>query len=134
VAQIVKSTPEAIGYVDFADAKAAGLTYASVKNKAGSYIAPSTTAASAAASGATVAPDLTFHAVWSPVANAYPITYQSYDLVYQKQSSSNTTKLLKSYLGYLLGSGQQLLSGLSYAPLPSSIDQKAKAQLSKIGS
>src|SRR5215467_6341726 len=41
VAQIVKSTPGAIGYVDFADAKAAGLTFASVKNKSGSYIAPS---------------------------------------------------------------------------------------------
>src|SRR6516164_247855 len=41
VAQIIKSTPGAIGYVDYADAKGAGLTYASVKNKAGSYIAPS---------------------------------------------------------------------------------------------
>src|SRR5215467_12048814 len=30
VAQIIKSTPGSIGYVDFADAKAAGLTYASV--------------------------------------------------------------------------------------------------------
>jgi phosphate transport system substrate-binding protein len=134
VAQIVKTTSGAIGYVDYADAKASGLTYASVKNKAGSYVAPSPTSASAAASGATVAPDLTFHAVWSPVPNAYPITYQSYDLVYQKQSSSNTTKMLKAYIGYLLGPGQQLLSGLSYAPLPASIDQKAKAQLSKIGS
>jgi phosphate transport system substrate-binding protein len=134
VAQIVKTTPGAIGYVDFADAKAAGLTYASVKNKAGTYIAPSSAAASAAASGATVAPDLTFHAVWSPVANAYPITYQSWVLVYQKQSGTSVTRMLKAYIGFLLGSGQQLLTGLNYAPLPSSLDQKAKAQLSKIGS
>src|SRR4249919_1769200 len=89
VAQIVKSTPGAIGYVDLADAKAAGLTYASVKNKAGTYVAPSTTAASAAAAGATVAPDLTFAAVWSGDATEYPITYQSWVLVYQKQSSAN---------------------------------------------
>ena len=41
VAQIVKSTPGAIGYVDFSDAKASGLSYASVKNKDGNYIAPS---------------------------------------------------------------------------------------------
>src|SRR5215467_6244514 len=39
VAQIVKTTPGAIGYVDYADAKAAGLTFASVKNQAGSFIA-----------------------------------------------------------------------------------------------
>ena len=41
VAQIVKSTPGAIGYVDYADAKASGLTFASIKNKAGNYVAPS---------------------------------------------------------------------------------------------
>jgi phosphate transport system substrate-binding protein len=134
VAQIVKSTPGAIGYVDFADAKAAGLTFASVMNKAGTYIVPSTAAASAAAAGVTVAPDLTFHAVWGSGAAAYPITYQSWDLVYQKQSSASTAKLLKAYIGYLVGAGQKLLPALNYAPLPSSVASMAKAQLSKIGS
>jgi phosphate transport system substrate-binding protein len=134
VAQIVKSTPGSIGYVDYADAKAAGLTYASVKNKDGNYIAPSTSAASAAGATVTVKPDLTFAAVWQSGAQAYPITYQSWDLVYQKQSSANNTKLLKAYIGYLVGDGQKLLSSLGYAPLPANIDSKAKAQLSKIGS
>ena len=134
VAQIIKTTPGAIGYVDYADAKASGLTYASIKNKAGSYVAPSVSAATTAADGATVAPNLTFSAIWAPGATAYPITAQSWVLVYQKQSSANTTKLLKSYFGYLVGAGQKLLPGLGYAQLPSSIDQKAKAQLSKIGS
>jgi phosphate transport system substrate-binding protein len=134
VAQIVKSTPGAIGYVDFADAKAAGLTYASVKNQAGSYIAPSPASASAAGTTVTLASDLTFHAVWSSSPQAYPITYQSWDLVYAKQSSATTTKLLKAWLGFLLGDGQKLLTGLGYAPLPANIDSKAKAQLSQIGS
>ena len=133
VAQIIKSTPGSIGYVDFADAKAAGLTSASVQNKSGNYIAPSPTSASAAAAGITPASDLTFHAVWSPAPEAYPITYQSWVLVYQKQSSTNTTKMLQAYIGYLLGPGQQLLEPLGYAKLPSSIDQQAKAQLDKIG-
>jgi phosphate transport system substrate-binding protein len=134
VAQIVKSTPGAIGYVDYADAKASGLTYASIKNQAGSYVAPSVSAATTAADGATVKPDLTFSAIWAPGAGSYPITAQSWVLVYQKQSSANTTKMLKAYFGYLVGAGQSLLPGLGYAPLPSSIDQKAKAALSKIGS
>jgi len=134
VAQIVKSTPGAIGYVDYADAHAAGLTYASVKNKAGNYIAPSPSAASAAGSTVTLAPDLTFAAVWQSSPQAYPITYQSWVLVYQKQSSATTAKLLKAYIGYLIGDGQKLLPGLGYAPLPANIDSKAKAQLSKIGS
>jgi phosphate transport system substrate-binding protein len=133
VAQIVKSTPGAIGYVDYADAKATGLTFASVKNKAGNYVAPSSASASASAGGVTVAPDLTFHAVWGSGVTAYPITYQSWVLVYETQSSANTPKLLQAYIGYLLGSGQSLLSGLGYAPLPANIDSMAKAQLSKIG-
>ena len=32
--------PGAIGYVDYADAKASGLTFASIKNQAGDYVAP----------------------------------------------------------------------------------------------
>ena len=134
VASIIKSTPGAIGYVDYADAKASGLVFASVKNQAGDYVAPSTTSASAAASQATVAPDLTFSAIWAPGASSYPITYQSWDLVYQAQSSATTAANLKGYIGYLVGDGQKLLPELNYAPLPANIDQMAKAQLSKIGS
>jgi phosphate transport system substrate-binding protein len=134
VAQIVKTTPGAIGYVDYADAKGSGLTFASVKNSSGNYVAPSPSSASAAGTTTTLAPDLTFHAVWSSAPNAYPITYQSWVLVYQKQSSTNTAKMLQAYIGYLIGAGQQMLSQLGYAPLPSNIDSKAKAQLSKIGS
>ena len=134
VAQIVKSTPGAIGYVDYSTAKATGLTYASVQNKSGNYVAPSTSSATAAADSATVAPNLTFHAVWATGADAYPITYQSWVLVYESQSNSNNAKMLQAYIGYLLGAGQQLLPSLGYAPLPSSLDSMAKAQVSKIGS
>ena len=134
VAQIVKSTPGAIGYVDYADAKASGLTFASVKNKDGAYIAPSTASATAAAQNATVKPDLTFTCIWAPGAQSYPITYQSWDLVFQTQSSTSTAANLKGYIGYLIGDGQKLLPSLNYAPLPSNIQQQAQAQLSKIGS
>jgi len=134
VAQIIKSTPGAIGYVDYADAKASGLTFASVQNKSGDYIAATPASASAAGNGITVASNLTFHAVWSPNTSAYPITYQSWDLVYATQPNANDAALLKAYLGYLLGAGQQLLGNLGYAPLSSSIDQQAVAQLSQITS
>ncbi len=134
VASIVKSTPGAIGYVDYADAKASGLKFASVKNSSGAYLAPSAAGSSASAAGVTVKPDLTFHAVWGSGATAYPITYQTWDLVYAKQPNANDVAMLKAYLGYLLGAGQQLLSSLGYAPLPSNIDSMAKAQLSQISS
>ena len=134
VAQIVKSTSGAIGYVDYSTAKASGLSFASVKNSSGAYIAPSPASASAAADGSTVASNLTFAAAWATGASSYPITYQSWDLVYAQQPSATAAALLKAYLGYLLGPGQQLLGNLGYAPLPSSLDQKAVAQLSQITS
>jgi phosphate transport system substrate-binding protein len=136
VAQIVKSTPGAIGYVDYADAKASGLTFASIQNKDGNYVAPSPSSASAAADGATVASNLTFAAAWAPGADAYPITYQSWVLVYATQPNSNDAALLKAWIGYLISptGGQSLLPGLGYAPLPSGLDSMAKAQLSQITS
>ena len=134
VAQVVKSTPGAIGYVDYATAKASGLTFASVKNQTGAFIAPSPTSASAAAAGVTVKPDLTFLSVWASGASSYPITYQSWDLINAKQPNATDAAMLKAYLGYLLGPGQQLLTQIGLAPLPSSIDQMAVAQLSKITS
>jgi phosphate transport system substrate-binding protein len=132
VAQIVKSTPGAIGYVDYADAKATGLSSAEVKNKSGNYVAPSPQSATAAADSTTVQPNLTFHAVWASGAQAYPITYQSWVLCYEAQSSNNAA-MLKAYIGYLIGAGQQQLTTLGYAPLPSSMQQQAQAQLAKIG-
>jgi phosphate transport system substrate-binding protein len=132
VAQIIKTTPGAIGYVDYADAKASGLTFASVQNSAGTYVAPSPTSASAAGNGITVASNLTFHAVWSPEPTAYPITYQSWVLVYAKQPNANDAALLKAWIGYLIGAGQSLLPSLGYAPLPSGLQAKAKAQLDQI--
>jgi phosphate transport system substrate-binding protein len=132
VAQVIKTTPGAIGYVDYADAKASGLTFANVMNKDGKYITPSPTSASAAAAGVTVNPDLTFHAAWASGANAYPITYQSWVLVFAKQPNANDAKLLQAYIGYLVGDGQKLLPSLGYASLSSNLDTMAKAQISKI--
>jgi len=132
VAQIVKSVPGAIGYVDYATAKASELTFASVKNKDGNYVAPSPASAALAASQVTLLPDETFSAVWAGGAGSYPVTYQSWDLVYARQRSANDAKLLRAYLGYLLGAGQELLPELGYAPLPPGIDQRAQAELSQL--
>jgi phosphate transport system substrate-binding protein len=134
VAQIIKSTPGAIGYVDYADAKASGLSFAEVKNSAGSFVAASPSASSVSAAGVTVASNLTFAAVDGSGAGAYPITYQSWVLVYEQQPNANDAAMLKAYIGYLIGAGQKTLTGLGYAPLPSKIQSMAEAQLSKITS
>ncbi len=133
LAQAVKTTSDSIGYVDFSTATASSLSAAEVKNSAGDYVAPSIASASAAATHVTPKANLTFLTVDEPGATSYPITYQSWDLVYADQPNANDASLLKAYLGFLLGStGQSLLSSINLAPLPSSIDSAAVAQLSKI--
>jgi phosphate transport system substrate-binding protein len=135
VAKTVGSTPGAIGYVDFSTASASNLGVASILNSAGSYVAPSTASATAAASTVTPKSDLTFVTVDAPGAGSYPITYQSWDIVYKNQPNANDVALIKAYLGFLLSSqGQSILPALKLAPLPSSIDQMAVAQLSQITS
>jgi len=132
VASLIMGTPGAIGYVDFANAKAAHVTSAWIKNQVGSYIMPSPASAAEAARHVSVRPDLTFSAIWAPGPNSYPITYQSWDLVYEEQPNANDARMLLAWLGYLLGDGQTMLIGLNYAPLPTSIDQLAAHQLRRI--
>jgi phosphate transport system substrate-binding protein len=134
MAAAVKATSDSIGYVDFSTATATGLTSASIKNSAGDFVAPSSASAAAAAAHVTPKADLTFLTVDEPGATSYPITYQSWDLVYAQQPNANDAALLKAWLGYLVGAGQSLLTPLNLAPLPASIDAAAKAQLSKITS
>jgi phosphate transport system substrate-binding protein len=132
VAQIVKSTAGAIGYIDLSDAKASGLKYASIKNQAGAYVEPSADAASAAGDGIEIKENLLFSALNAKGDTAYPITYQSWVIVYAKQTDKAKAAALKSYLTYLLGDGQKSLAELDFAPLPASLRDKAMAQLDKL--
>jgi phosphate transport system substrate-binding protein len=132
VAQIVKSTKGAVGYVDLSDAKASGLKYASVKNQGGKFIEPSSESASAAGDGIDVKDNLLFSAVDPKGDAAYPITYQSWVIVYAKQTDHAKGAALKSYIRYLVTDGQPQLKSLDFAALPKSIADKAVAQLDKI--
>lgn len=132
VAQIVKSTKGAVGYVDLSDAKASGLKYAAVKNQAGKFVEPTAEAASAAGDGIEVKDNLVFSALNAKGDKAYPITCQTWVIVYAKQTDKAKGTALKSYLNYLLGDGQKFLKELDYAPLPKALQQRALKQLDKV--
>ena len=132
VAQIVKATKGAIGYVDLSDAKASGLKYAQIKNKAGKFIEPTAESASAAADGIDVKDNLLFSAINAKGDTSYPITYQSWVIVYAKQADKTRVAALKAYLKFLVGDGQKFLKDLDFAPLPKSLHDKAMKQLDKI--
>ena len=132
VAQIVQQSDSAIGYVDFSDASELKLTFASIKNKAGQYVAPTLEGASAAVEGAQVADDLSYNPLNSDGQAAYPITSPTYLLIKQQYDDPQKAALVKGFVRYLLTDGQSIAKDVNFAALPSSLQQKALAQLDKI--
>lgn len=133
VAQIVKSTEGAIGYVDFSDAKASGLKFASILNKAGKYVDPSLKATSSALDGAQVNADLSYDPLWADGEATYPIAAPTWILVYERQSDKAKGEALRAFLEFILTDGQELAGEVDYAGLPKSLQEAAMSQLDKIG-
>lgn len=133
VATAVKQTDGAIGYVDFSDAKASGLSLASIKATSGQAVAPSLDGASAAVAAATVNPDLTYDPTNAQGPGAYPITSPTWIVIYKTQADHNKGTVLKAFLNFLLTTGQtDIAKNDNFAPLPSTLLDKAKAQLDQI--
>jgi phosphate transport system substrate-binding protein len=133
VGQTVKSTEGAVGYVDFADAKALKLQFAKIKNKDGKFVAPSVKATTAAIDKAQVKDDLTYDPLNASGAGAYPIAAPTWLIVYQNQSDAAKGTAIKSFLNFIYGDGQKLAPEVDYAPLPKSLLDKAKAQVKQVG-
>jgi len=138
VAAAVKQTQGAVGYVEQAYALENGFTYASVKNSAGTYIAPAISNTSAAFEGVKVPADLGVSTINSPNAAAYPIVSQTFLDAYKDPCkdgglTSTTAKGLFEFLTYAFGAGQSTLGSggnqLPYAGVPSSLQAKDQAQL-----
>jgi phosphate transport system substrate-binding protein len=131
VAAAIKQTPGAVGYVEQAYALQNNFTYANVKNASGKYVAPTLQSVTAAGQGLTVPSDLRFTLADPKNPGAYPISSQTFVIVYKDPcksgASQDQAKGLVEFLNYTLGQqGQSTIKKLSYAPLPSSIDTKAQ--------
>jgi phosphate transport system substrate-binding protein len=133
VAGAVQQTTGAVGYVEQAYALQHKFTYASVKNKSGKYVEPSLASTSAAAEGIEVPANLGFKISNPSAPAAYPITSQTFIIVYKDMCKAGVpggeaaAKGVVEFLNYGLGSGQSVLSQADYAPLPSAILEKSKA-------
>ncbi len=132
VAQIVGQTDGAIGYVDYSDAVAANLKFASIKNSSGKFIEPTLAATETAVAATTVADDLSYNPLNAKGPDAYPIATPTWILVYAKQTDKAKGQALKDFLTFVLNEGQDLAESSNFAKLPDSLKQKANAQLTKI--
>ena len=133
VAGAVQQTTGAVGYVEQAYALQHNFTTASVKNKAGNFVAPSLASTSAAATVVVVPANLGIKITNPAGAEAYPITSQTFIVVYKDMCKAgipggeSAAKGVVKFLEYGLGQGQSVLAQADYAALPSSILEKSKA-------
>jgi phosphate transport system substrate-binding protein len=136
VAAAIKQTSGSIGYVEQAYALQNGFTFAAVKNSSGKFVPATIAAASAAADGIKVPPDLAISTINSPNPSAYPITSQTFVIVYKDMCkagvSQSTASAVKKFITYGLGDGQAVAKQIDYAPLPASLLSQVKAQLATL--
>jgi len=144
VANIVKTTPYAVGYVELAYVYQNNMTYAFVQNADGNaFVEP--TIDSIAADAAAASSNLpTSDGDWSkvsivnqPGSNSYPISTLTYIFVYKDLSQVNgetqdKAQQVVNFLNWIMHDGQKFASPLLYVPLPDSITKLDEQGLAEI--
>lgn len=133
VTAAVKQADGAIGYAELSFARANNLGVAKIRNAAGQFVAPTTEAVAAALSGADVPDDLKVKVNYLAAdPAAYPISTPTWALVFAKSADPAKGALIKSFLAYALGAGQDVAGSLFYAPLPKDLRSKAQAAVATL--
>ena len=130
-AQILQ-TEGSIGYIEYGYAKQQDIPTASLENKAGKYIAPSSESAAQALSAAEL-PDNLRAFVTDPEGEAsYPIVTYSWILAYGNYDDPQKLQAFKDVVNWSLADGQAYAEELGYIPLPANVVEKVEAKLDTI--
>lgn len=145
VATTVRSTFNAIGYVELAYALTTGMNFAYIENQAGNFIEPSLQSTSAAVgqAAAELPPgDASWngvHMLNAPGPESYPIASLTYLLLYKELSTSPTidsmekAKAIVDFVAWAISDdGQAFAEELSYVPLPQAVRELNLETLSKL--
>jgi phosphate transport system substrate-binding protein len=116
-----KQLPGSISYVELSWAKKSGLGYASIKNAAGKFVAPSAEGVTAAAAGTKLPADFRASIVNAPGDTSYPISSYVFGLIPEDLTeNANGADVIKA-LKFVLTDGQGFAEGLDYAKLPDQV-------------
>jgi len=121
VTALLKQTPGAIGYVEYAYAKQTNLPMAMLENKSGKFVKVDLASQQAALTGVAMPADLR---AWLPdpaAAEAYPIVTYTWLLCYRTYVKPDVASALKAVIRYGLGDAQKFSADLGYIPLPDAV-------------
>jgi phosphate transport system substrate-binding protein len=134
VAGSIKTTPGAIGYVEYGYAKTQNMPVATLENKSLKFVAANTDSAKASLAAVQL-PDNLIAWVSDPEGDGcYPIVTYTWIMVYKKypEAKKKEWEALKGVLTYGLTDGQKDSDALGYVPLPDAVVAKAKAALDTV--
>jgi phosphate transport system substrate-binding protein len=127
VSNYVKRSKSSIGYVELAYAKQNRLSSVMLKNKAGSFVAPSMDTFKDAAAAANFDPAKHFD-LWlvnSPGKNAWPIAGATFILLAREKTEANRNTV--KFFDWAFRNGDKTAEKLVYVPLPESLKDKIRA-------
>jgi phosphate transport system substrate-binding protein len=125
VAENVRNTVGAIGYVELAYVLQTNMAYGYVKNRAGEYLLPSPATVAVAASKKPGVTSKNFSIVWEPGAKSYPISGYSWVLLYRNQPNVATKNAVVHLFNWMEGAGQAQAASVDYVPLPANVRAQA---------
>ena len=127
VAQAVRQTRNAIGYVDFAQALQTKLAFAQLANRSGRFIVPGAESFQAAAAGADWAgtPDFSLLLTDMPASDAYPIVATVFVMMSRRHPPARTGPVLDLFR-WSLDQGAGHAAQLGYVPLPPAMVQQIR--------
>jgi phosphate transport system substrate-binding protein len=128
VAQVVRATPNAIGYVELAQALRSNLSFALIENSAKAFIRPEPATFQAAASSADWAGAGDFGLVLTnaPGEQSYPITATVFVLM-NKGLPQRRARLAFNFFRWALDKGATDATQLGYVPLPETLVKQVNA-------
>jgi len=136
VLEFVKQNVGTIGYAELNAAIKEHLPVASVQNRSGSFVAPSSASTTAAVQAFDEALDKDVRAsIVDPPASAkdaYPIAGLSFFLIAKDGSDAVERQAIHDFAQYTIDGGQDLSEGLDYARLPKPVQQRALGLLGEM--
>jgi phosphate transport system substrate-binding protein len=117
-------TAGSIGYIEYGYAKNNNVKFASLQNKAGTFVVPTDDSASKALATVPLPENLRAFIEDPEGAESYPIVTYTWMLVPKKVADPNKAKAIEAMVEYGLTEGQKVSSELGYVPLPQSVKEK----------
>ena len=134
VANRIRHSWGAIGYVEYGVAKRAGLAMAVLENKAGRFVAPSATSGMAALAGnATAMPaNLRLFTPDPEGPEAWPIVTYSWLLLHKDYADAQQGERIKKFVDWCLQGGQRYADQFGFTPLPEAVSTRALQALHQV--